>query len=203
MKSINNISSGLRGLLSATKLTANARSDRSLSMLLARRIANWLRTAIYFRLKCNYALRQGLVRIPWSVSIWAPNKIVELGECVQFGQRCVVQCDIRLGNHVLIANDVAFIGRSDHRFDVVGKTIWNSPRGTAQLTTIEDDVWIGHGAIVLSGVTIGRGSVVAAGAVITSNVSRYSIVAGVPAKEIRRRFTEKEIQQHERELGIS
>ncbi len=102
-----------------------------------------------------------------------------------------------------MAGNVAFVGRSDHRFDVVGTTIWDSPRGTAQVTTVEDDVWIGYGAIVLSGHTIGRGSVVASGAVVVSDVDRYSIVAGVPAKEIARRFSKEEIKRHEEILGYS
>jgi acetyltransferase-like isoleucine patch superfamily enzyme len=63
-------------------------------------------------------------------------------------------------------------------------------------------VWIGYGAIVLSGVTIGRGSIVAAGAVVSSDVSRYSIVAGVPAKEVAKRFSLDDIQRHEEILGI-
>ena len=184
-----------------SKLTANTRSERSLATLVVRRVANWFRTTVYFSTKCRYARRRGLVRIPWSVCIWAPNKIAEFGDCVQFGPRCVVRCDIRCGNHILIAPNVAFIGRHDHRIDVVGKTMWDSPRGAAPVTTIEDDVWIGYGAIVLSGVTIGRGSVVAAGAVVTADVGRYSIVAGVPAREIGRRFSCDEIQRHEEILG--
>jgi acetyltransferase-like isoleucine patch superfamily enzyme len=133
--------------------------------------------------------------------MWAPNKIVEFGDCVQFGPRCVVQCDIRIGRNVLIAGDVAFVGRNDHRFDVIGKTIWDSPRGVSQVTTLEDDVWVGYGAIVLSGVTIGRGSVIAAGAVVASDVGRYSIVAGVPAREVAKRFSNDEIQRHEEIFG--
>jgi acetyltransferase-like isoleucine patch superfamily enzyme len=186
----------------AVKLTTNARTDRLLFTLLMRRAANWLRTTLYFWMRCRYARRSGLVRIPWNVSIYAPNKIVELGDCVQFGPRCVVQCDIRFGNHVLIAGNVAFVGRSDHRFDVVGMTTWESPRGAAEVTIVEDDVWIGYGAIVLSGRTIGRGSVIAAGAVVTSDVERYSIVAGVPAREMAKRFSKEEIQQHEELLAF-
>jgi acetyltransferase-like isoleucine patch superfamily enzyme len=63
---------------------------------------------------------------------------------------------------------------------------------------IEDDVWIGYGSIVLSGVKIGRGSIVAAGSVVTKDIEPYSIVAGNPAKLIRKRFTEDEIHLHEK-----
>jgi acetyltransferase-like isoleucine patch superfamily enzyme len=81
-----------------------------------------------------------------------------------------------------MARNVAFVGRNDHRIDVVGKPIWDSPRGDSCKTVVEDDVWIGHGAIIISGVTIGRGSVVAAGSVVTRDVEPYSIVAGIPAQ---------------------
>jgi phosphonate metabolism protein (transferase hexapeptide repeat family) len=53
---------------------------------------------------------------------------------------------------------------------------------------IGHDVWIGHGAIVLPGISIGHGAVVAAGAVVTKNVEPYAVVAGVPAKRIKWRF---------------
>lgn len=55
---------------------------------------------------------------------------------------------------------------------------------------IGNDAWIGHGAIVLPGRSIGTGAVVAAGAVVTKNVPAYTIVAGNPARPIRRRFSE-------------
>ncbi len=59
----------------------------------------------------------------------------------------------------------------------------------SQPVSIGHDVWIGHGAIVLPGISIGTGAVLAAGAVVTKDVPGYTIVAGVPAKPIRRRFT--------------
>lgn len=61
-----------------------------------------------------------------------------------------------------------------------------------KVTKIGNDVWIGCGAIILSGVAIGDGAVIGAGAVVTKDVEPYTIVAGVPAKPIRKRF-EKEI----------
>ncbi|MFO7920137.1 chloramphenicol acetyltransferase [Rhodobacteraceae bacterium W635] len=56
--------------------------------------------------------------------------------------------------------------------------------------TIGHDVWIGHGVTITAGVSIGDGAVVGAGAVVTKDVAPYTIVGGVPAKPIRRRFTE-------------
>lgn len=60
----------------------------------------------------------------------------------------------------------------------------------AHAVTIGHDVWIGHGAIILPGRTIGTGAVVAGGAVVTKDVDPYTIVAGVPAKPVKRRFPE-------------
>jgi phosphonate metabolism protein (transferase hexapeptide repeat family) len=57
--------------------------------------------------------------------------------------------------------------------------------------TLGHDVWIGHGAIVLPGLTIGHGAIIAAGAVVTKNVEAYAIVAGVPAKHVKWRFPKK------------
>jgi serine acetyltransferase len=64
--------------------------------------------------------------------------------------------------------------------------------------TIGHDVWIGHGAIVLAGRSIGTGAVVAGGAVVTKDVAPYTIVAGNPARPIRRRFAEAVAERIER-----
>jgi len=60
----------------------------------------------------------------------------------------------------------------------------------AQRVSIGHDVWLGHGAVVLPGRKVGTGAVVAAGAVVSRDVPAYEIVAGVPAKRLRRRFSE-------------
>jgi acetyltransferase-like isoleucine patch superfamily enzyme len=66
---------------------------------------------------------------------------------------------------------------------------------------IDGDVWIGYGAIVLSGVSIGRGAIVAAGAVVSNDVPPYAIVAGNPARVIGRRFDADEQKRHEQLLA--
>ncbi len=58
---------------------------------------------------------------------------------------------------------------------------------------IGNDVWIGHGAVLLAGITIGDGAVIAAGAVVTKDVPAYTVVGGVPARPIKKRFTEDQI----------
>lgn len=65
---------------------------------------------------------------------------------------------------------------------------------------IGHDVWIGHGAVILPGITIGNGAVIGANAVVSRNVDAYEIVAGVPAKRLRRRFS-REIAERLEELA--
>jgi serine acetyltransferase len=62
---------------------------------------------------------------------------------------------------------------------------------------IEDDVWIGTGVIILKGVRIGRGSIIAAGALVKKDVPPYSIVGGVPARRLKVRWNSDQIQRHE------
>lgn len=142
-----------------------------------------------------------LIRCPISTAIFSPHHRITLGSCVQFGKYCCIQCDLTMGSKILVARGAAFLGRDAHRIDAVGKTVWDSGRVDALATVVEDDVWIGYNAIILSGVKIGRGSVVAAGSVVTRDVPRYSIVAGVPARVLGMRFAEHDIALHEHILG--
>jgi chloramphenicol O-acetyltransferase type B len=159
--------------------------------------ASKLRTWFYRQFKCRWLVYDGFVRLPWSVVLWSPHHHIVLGHHVQFGRGCVVECDAEIGNYVLIARNVTFVGRDDHRFDIPCTTIWESPRGDRFKVVVEDDVWIGHGAVILSGVTIGRGAVVSAGAVVTKDVPPYAIIGGNPGELIKWRFEGEERTRHE------
>lgn len=110
--------------------------------------------------------------------------------------------------NLIIKDNVIFGPRptiitGDHRIDVIGKPIFNSheklPENDADVI-IEEDVWTGANVVILKGVTIGRGSVVAAGAVVNKSCPPYSIIGGVPAKVIKYRFTIDQAIEHEKIL---
>jgi acetyltransferase-like isoleucine patch superfamily enzyme len=98
---------------------------------------------------------------------------------------------IRIGDNVLMGPRVTIIAEN-HRFE--DKDMPIREQGVERKgITIEDDCWLGAGCTVLDGVTIGRGSVVAAGCVVTKSVSPYSIVVGVPGRVIRQRGEAKKL----------
>lgn len=110
-----------------------------------------------------------------------PSKI-KIGEDSIIGEGVLLdgRAKLTIGNHVDIASEV-MIYNSEHN---VQSENFNS---TDEPVTIDDFVFIGPRAIILPGVTIGQGGVVAAGAVVTKNVDPYTIVGGVPAKIIGER----------------
>lgn len=113
------------------------------------------------------------LRSPYRISI-GKNSVINKN-CVLDGRGSLI-----IGNNVDIAQDV-YIWTESHAY--------NNPEygSVCNPVIIEDDVWIASRATILPGVTIGRGAVVASGAVVTKSVSPFSVMAGVPAKEIGKR----------------
>lgn len=91
---------------------------------------------------------------------------------------------ITIGNHVAIARGV--IIRDTDAHEIIGKD-----HEKVKPVVIEDNVWIGNRSIIMKGVTIGSGAIVAAGAIVTKDVPKNTIVAGVPAKVIKENVTWK------------
>jgi len=140
------------------------------------------------------------------VVLWAKSKL-SIGHNFYIGRYSQIECDATIGHDVILGNYVALVGRYDHHYQQVGvatrlasqvRDADYSWKGLDGQVTIGNDVWIGYGAIILSGVTISDGSIVAAGSVVTKDVSAYSIVGGNPAKKIADRFqTEQDLQNHQ------
>lgn len=116
---------------------------------------------------------------------------------------------VHIGNFVSIAGNVRFLVKMEHQLHTISTYPFNhyimklpEHSGTKGPIIVRDDVWIGEGAIIMSGVTIGQGAVVAAGAVVTKDVEPYAIVGGVPAKLISYRHP-KNIREKLMELDFS
>lgn len=133
--------------------------------------------------------------------IWAPRRL-QIGNDVYVGKNVTIEVDGTIGDGVLIANSVGIVGKLDHDITDIGTVIRNArwvgdhPDDLSLPVTIGSDVWIGYGAVVLSGVTVGDSAVIAAGSVVTADVPKNSIVAGNPAKVIRERYSPEEYAKH-------
>lgn len=155
-----------------------------------------------------YAVRNNVtlgrrVHIGLGTTIEAPRSLT-VGTNVYIGKRCTIECDGSIGDNVLIANQVGLVGRHDHDFKKIGVPVRNAPwigdddYARDRLTLhVGDDVWIGFGAIVLTGTTIGRGAIIGAGAVVTRPVPPYAIAVGQPARIVASRFSASEAALHE------
>lgn len=151
-----------------------------------RYLMNILRTWYLFHIRFPWVKYNGFVRIMPHCHIIKRNII--FGNNVQLGRGTWIICDVHFGNNILIAGQVCFSGKNDHQYDTPCKNMWNSNRGEDIPTIVEDDVWVGTRAIIMSGVTLGRGCIIAAGAIVTRDVPPCEIWGGVPAKKIKDRF---------------
>lgn len=114
-------------------------------------------------------------------------------------------CQIRCGHKIQIGNNCIFgrnVNISDSDFHTI-LDVSKSIKNPSAPVIIGDQVWIGHDAIILKGVTIGNGAIVAAGAVVTKDVSPHTIVAGNPAKVIKENiFWEEHCVPQPPKLGV-
>ncbi|WP_349309042.1 CatB-related O-acetyltransferase [Microbacterium sp. MM2322] len=130
-----------------------------------------------------------------------------LGRNVSIGKGSLVEVDGSIGDFALIARGVQIVGKLDHRIDEVGVPIalseWVGDRAGQPLdrVAVGSDVWIGASAVLLGGVSVGDGAVIAAGSVVTKDVPAFGIVAGNPARVIRYRFTDVEQAEHLKQLA--
>jgi len=181
----------LRGLLYRTVLGRVGRGcliEQNVRWLVPRRI--FLGARVMVGEACFLDANTPEGRIELEDDVWlsrgslivAGRSEVLIGPQTYIGHRCLFygHNGIRVGRDVLLANDVQLIcgNHTFHRRDIPIRA--QPPKGAP--IAIEDDVWLGASAIVLGGVTVGRGCVVGAGAVVTHSLPPYSIARGVPAQ---------------------
>lgn len=156
---------------------------RSLKMMVVRRAKRLNNVSKTFYCSSNVNLSRDLVAGHYSF--------------INFG--CYICPKVSIGRYTMLGPRVAITG-SDHNYNVPSLPAYFAGRPELPSTEIGDDVWVGYGSIILAGVTIGDGAIIAAGSVVTKDVPPYLIVGGVPAKPIRARFDDDSIAEHKRML---
>ncbi|MAL59271.1 MAG: acetyltransferase [Flavobacteriaceae bacterium] len=128
---------------------------------------------------------------------------IKIGYATTLGYNNFIHGDVEIGKYCQLGADVA-IHSTNHPVNYlstyVNKKLFDgelSKLKEIKKITIGHDVWIGHNAIIVGNVTIGNGAIIASGAVVTKDVTPYSVVAGVPAKEIKKRFTSNIVSEIE------
>lgn len=94
--------------------------------------------------------------------------------------------NVSIGSNVMVAREVVFLGKM-HESSSVDVPMNEQGVKSVATTIVEDDVWLGLRAVIMPGVVIRSGCIIAAGAVVTKDTEPYSIYAGVPAKKIKGR----------------
>ncbi|MFO7618155.1 MAG: acyltransferase [Thermoplasmata archaeon] len=131
------------------------------------------------------------VTIAEDVTIEVPENI-SIGDNSGFNAGCWISGGggLTIGHNVIVGPHTV-IHTQNHEYDDVTKPICEQGH-TSKPVTIEDDVWIGARAVITPGSKIGRGCVIAAGAVVAGYITPHSVAAGVPAKVIKKRGTDPE-----------
>lgn len=131
-----------------------------------------------------------LIDVRELVFLLAPQKL-KVGSRVSIHPMCYIDATggIVLGDDVSIAHGVTIMS-TNHSFDNLGVPI-RDQAVTVHPVVIGNDVWIGAGAKILAGTRVGNGSVIAAGAVVIRDVEARSVVAGVPARMVKRRAVDE------------
>jgi acetyltransferase-like isoleucine patch superfamily enzyme len=122
--------------------------------------------------------------------IWHPyneSSFIKLGEHVFIGHSCEFVCNekIVIGNNCLIASKTIF-NTTGHEYKIDINI--NSQPITNKEIILDDDVWIGASCVILQGVTIGKGAVIAAGSVVNKSIPENEVWGGVPARFIKKRI---------------
>lgn len=115
------------------------------------------------------------------------SRRVTLGDFSAIGINAWLKGEISIGNYVLMGPNVTILTQN-HKFSRTDIPIYKQGATEEQVVIIEDDVWICQNVIILPGVRVGKGAILAAGAVITKNVEPYAIMGGNPAKVIKSRL---------------
>lgn len=111
---------------------------------------------------------------------------IEIGDNSGIGINCRLSGPVKIGSNVMMGPEVIILTQS-HKHDRTDIPMIKQGKTTVKPVTIRDDVWIGTRAIILPGVSVGKGAIIGAGAVVTKNIPEFVVVGGNPAKIIKYR----------------
>ncbi len=114
------------------------------------------------------------------------GRSISIGDDSSIGERSRLLGKITIGKSVMMGEEVIIITKN-HRFDRIDIPMCQQGFQNEKPVSISDDVWIGARVIILPGVSVGKGAILAAGAVVTKDVPEYAIVGGNPARVIKMR----------------
>jgi acetyltransferase-like isoleucine patch superfamily enzyme len=128
---------------------------------------------------------------------------IKIGYATTLGYNNLFGGNISVGKYCQLGADIAILSTNhpiNHLSTYINKNLFNGELKKLRernIINIGNDVWIGHSVIILGNVNIGNGAILAAGAVVTKDVEPYTVVGGVPAKKIKKRFKESIIKEIE------
>lgn len=111
---------------------------------------------------------------------------LKIGKHVRINENAFLQGSITIGDYAMIAPNVSIYSKT-HNYHDINIPMVQSGESETKTVSIENDVWVGINVVILPGITIGKGSIIGANAVVTKNVEPYSIMGGIPAKLLRKR----------------
>ena len=127
-------------------------------------------------------------------------KNATIGNRVYIGNKFHLAVDsLDIGDHTLLASNVSIVG-GDHLINIPKQCIRDTIIDSRPGVIIGKDCWIGHGTIILSGVKIGDGAVIGSGSIVVKDIPSFSVAVGNPAKVIKMRFSEDNINEHKKFL---
>ena len=144
----------------------------------ARPVRRWTSQALFKHAGRNINIEKG--------AYFGDGRQIEIGDNSGIGENCQVCGPVKIGDNVMMGPEVIILTKN-HKFDRLDIPMLQQGYYPPEPVTIENDVWIGTRAIILPGVSIGKGAIIGAGTVVTKDVPEYSIVCGNPGQVIKRR----------------
>lgn len=153
------------------------RSERPFSFG-AKKLRGFLAKKLFLKTGSNINVEKGV--------FFGSGEEISIGDYSGIGVNAKISGEITIGNNVMMGPEV-MIYTSNHNYKRLDIPMIEQGNSDAEEVVIGDDVWVGARVIILPGVNIGKGCIIAAGSVVTKDVPEYAIVGGNPAKIIKMR----------------